>query len=510
MRHRDYLGDRVNEPPNSGLRKTASGVPNDTAPLAAAEAEIVRLQRRLARERGSRAAAEEIAEAATKASIQDAVTGLPNRTLLESRLTVELQLAERKNGHVLVLFLNINSFRLVNETHGHDVGNELLVHIASVLERSLRPQDTVGRVGSDEFVLIASGVPPDESEELATRVMHAIANEPLIGDGFVLPVNASVGAACVTGAVSASEAIHQADVAMNSAKSRRLRRFQLYTNQLREQDQRRLSIIRSLPGAIVNREFLVHYQPIVDLNTGITSSLEALVRWHRDDVMIPPGSFVEIAEESGYIADIGLLVIEMVLQDVATWRQAGASDAGWPVPPVAVNVSAKQLLNPGFARSVAVLLKKHALDARALNIELTETALIENDDITNQNLADLQAAGHQLSLDDFGTGYSSLGRLRDISFGTVKVDKSFIDAVVTNYDDQVIVRTVNSMAHTLGATTIAEGVETAAQLEVVRALGCDKVQGFFFAKPQPAHEAQEILKHVFDIPTKNYETHAMD
>lgn len=463
-------------------------------------AEIEILKRRLERERLARTEAEELSERAMRVSVEDPLTKLANRTMVNDQLRLEIEIAKRRDSKVLVLYLDLDSFKTVNDTYGHETGDALLCHAATILKSAMRPEDIVGRLGGDEFVVITTGVPESKADWFIQRLHQTLKESPLEINGIKLPLRASIGAAAVDGEATADDALHRADTAMYHAKKSLFTNCRMFDEKLAKADQTRRHVLRNLPNAVKNNQLLVHYQPIVDIRTGYIDQVEALVRWQRGEELLPPEMFIPIAEESGYIGEIGHSILAQSLEDIARWRDNRSND-NRSTPSVAINISAKQLVDRGFARKLQKLLSTFDLDTSALNLEITETTLLGKDEATFNNLRDLSDAGHQLALDDFGTGHSSLTMLRSFPFHTVKIDRTFVDETAIDEKDRAIIEALNTVAHTLGAKTVAEGIENHAQLQSAFTSGCDFAQGYLFSKALPAKQIENLFDTHFDMPT---------
>jgi diguanylate cyclase (GGDEF)-like protein/PAS domain S-box-containing protein len=427
-----------------------------------------------------------------RAALHDGLTGLPNRMLALDRIAYALGRRDREGGAVAVLTLDLDRFKLINDSLGHAAGDELLVALAPRLRDAVRPSDTVARFGGDEFVVVCDGLEgPEAAVAVAERLSRAVAEPVALRSGEHV-IGASIGIAIAgPGRDTPESLLRDADAAMYRVKERAGGdRYELFDEQMREQVVRRVRTERELRRALEGHELRVHYQPIVDLATGLPRSVEALVRWeHPERGLIPPSEFIGIAEDTGLIADLGLLVLEQAAGQVAEWQQRFGVPLG-----LAVNVSGRQLGRPEFAGQVAAIAAESGLAAGTLGLEITESVLIEEADATMGVLAALRASGMRLILDDFGTGYSSLGYLKRFALDTLKIDRSFIDGL-GGADDHggTIVEAVIRMAHSLRLDVVAEGVETDAQLSHLRRLGCEKAQGYLFARPLPPADMGELL-----------------
>ena len=417
----------------------------------------------------------------------DSLTGLPNRTLLQDRLSKALAAARRHNEEVAVLFLDLDRFKYINDSLGHSVGDELLKKVARCLEDCARDQDTVARLGGDEFLVVLSAV--EESSDAAI-VAERICSE--IGNGFevqgqMLNVTCSVGISIFPEhGYDAETLIKNADAAMYSSKDAGRNTFRFFTEKMTAQAVERLTLESSLRTALEKDQLFVVYQPEIDLTTGQMICCEALLRWDHPTLgLVPPGRFIEVAESAGMIIRIGEWVLRTACAQARKWQQDGIMST-----PVAVNVSAVQFRQDGFCEMVRRVLTETGLPAQFLELELTESVLLAHEDLTFQVLGELKALGVSLALDDFGTGYSSLSYLKQFPVNKLKIDRAFIKEIATNSRDASIAAAIINMARCLDMKVTAEGVEDEAQLALLRALGCDQVQGFFLSKPLFALQLQ--------------------
>jgi diguanylate cyclase (GGDEF)-like protein len=414
----------------------------------------------------------------------DALTGLPNRQLLQQRLDHAAERARRSHTAAAVLFADLDHFKQINDAYGHSVGDDLLIAVASRLSHLLRPGDTLSRVSGDEFVFLCEDLEdPHNAESLAARITDAFHQPFLVGD-LQLSITASVGVAYSGPGVTVSQQmVVDADTAMYEAKRAGGAGHRINDQQQAHRGDQRHSLERDLRTALRHDTLQINYQPIVRTLDGLVTGVEALLRW-TDDHRGPVPALVAIgtAERSGLINDVGRWVLQHSAHDLAQWTSQA------PATPLtmSVNVSGRQLLSHGFTNVVAGVLATTDMDPATLILEVTENILIEDDDRAITILADLKSMGVQLALDDFGTGFSSLSYLRRLPIDVVKIDRAFISDLNTGTGSNAIVEAVTHMAHQLGFTVIAEGVETQSQRDTVAHIGCDSCQGFYYAKAMPA------------------------
>jgi diguanylate cyclase (GGDEF)-like protein/PAS domain S-box-containing protein len=424
-------------------------------------------------------------------ALHDPLTELPNRTLFLDRLDHALRLARRGDSSVAVFFLDLDQFKGINDTLGHQCGDQLLLAVGNRLETALRPTDTVARFGGDEFVILCEDVPDQDAAAMLAQRIASVFERPYPLAGRDHYVTASTGIAMPrSGDEAPEDLIRDADAAMYSAKERGRARFEFYDERMRPRTLLRIRTEHDLRGAVERRELKLCYQPLVDLDTGRLAGLEALLRWeHPERGLLPPGEFIQIAEASDLIDPIGRWAIDEAARQAAAWRE----EHGGELPlTVGVNVSARQVASPGLVDAVEEALHRHQLPGHALALELTETALIEEAESPAEVVTRLKSLGVEIVLDDFGTGYSSLSYLPRFPIDTLKLDRSFIAGLDSAHTASIVTAVVN-MAQALGLGVVAEGVETEAQLYALRALGCRRGQGFLFARPMPAEEADSIF-----------------
>ena len=420
----------------------------------------------------------------------DALTGLANRTLLYDRLDQAISFAHRHGRQICVLFLDIDNFKLINDSLGHNVGDLLLVETARRLGTCLRDGDTVARLGGDEFVLLLADMEREEDVALiADRVLSAMVR-PFVHSEGELYVSASVGAAFYPRDGTDGEAlVKHADIAMYRAKDQGRNNFQVFTAEMQARIDQRLTLETHLRKALERDELELFYQPQLSLETGRIVGAEALIRWrHAEFGLVSPAQFIPLAEETGLVVPIGEWVIDAACAQLAAWQADGLRP-----PRVAVNLSARQFRQKNLARIVDQSLRLHQIGPRQFELEMTESMVMQDPEQTIQILRQLKELGVSLSLDDFGTGYSSLSHLRRFPIDVLKVDQSFVRDVTTNADDAAIAASIIALAHSLQLSVVAEGVETQAQLHYLKRQRCDVMQGYYFARPMPAHEFSALL-----------------
>lgn len=414
----------------------------------------------------------------------DMLTGLPNRTLFHDRLKMTLAMAQREHHSFAVLFLDLDRFKYVNDTLGHEAGDSLLKMVATRLQNCMRETDTLARLGGDEFTMILSNIEHIEAAaNVAQRIVYAL-SAPIDIQGQTLFITTSIGIATYPhdGADTAS-LIKNADKAMYKAKEQGKNRYVFYDAQMGDKSQRRMLLESLLHQAIQHQLFTLHYQPQVSAHSGTIIGVEALIRLYTPDHgYISPLEFISLAEEVGLIEIIGLWVFETACRQAHAWEQAGYAQR------VAINVSARQLKNPLLSTVFINIVQHFGVSPHLIEIEITENAVIDNEDTAKAILDELHAFGFKIAIDDFGTGYSSLSSLRKFPIDTVKIDRSFINDSTTNTDSAHIVSAIVHIAQSMQLNVIAEGVETIAQLNMLREIGCNEIQGYLFAKPVPAEQ----------------------
>jgi diguanylate cyclase (GGDEF)-like protein/PAS domain S-box-containing protein len=416
----------------------------------------------------------------------DALTALPNRVLLRLRMEEMLARIGRNGGTLAALCIDLDNFKSVNDTLGHSLGDLLLQHVADRLRGALRAQDTVARLGGDEFaILLADVAQPEEASTLAERLLEVV-SEPYRLDGHLVAIGASIGIALAPcDGADPDRLLKNADMALYRAKADGKNAFRFFEAEMDARVQARRRLELDLRTALSAGALDVHYQPLIDLSTGEISGVEALLRWpHAERGMIPPAEFIPVAEETGLIGPIGAFVL----------RRACAAAAAWPEHiKVAVNLSPLQFRTGNLLATVQDALQQSGLAPRRLELEITETLLLEKSDHVLATLHALRALGVRISMDDFGTGYSSLSYLRSFPFDKIKIDRSFVRELDANADSQAIVRAIVSLGTSLSITITAEGVENERDLARLKAEGCNEGQGYLFSHARPQAEISEML-----------------
>jgi diguanylate cyclase (GGDEF)-like protein/PAS domain S-box-containing protein len=429
----------------------------------------------------------------THQAFHDNLTGLANRALFRDRLDQALARAERSDRSLAVVLVDLDGFKQVNDTLGHDAGDQLLREVAERFNDVVRVSDTVARFGGDEFALLLEEIVEHEAVALAQRLLERLA-APVGVAGREVVLGASAGIVLHTGPGQSEELVRHADVAMYAAKDAGRGRYEIFYPEMTKDVGELLGIEQELRRALQRGEFSLHYQPELDLETGKIVGAEALLRWHSPTRgIVPPARFIPIAETTGLILPLGEFVLRKACAQAAAWRDAGlASDAfvTW------VNVSARQLT--GLRKVVHRALQESGLPPSALGLEMTETAVVEPGVAGERARAELKLLhedGVQIAIDDFGTGFSSLGHLRHFPIDMIKVDYSFVQGATHDPKDAAITANLVNLAHALGLVAVAEGIESEPQLTSLKSCGCDLGQGFLFARPMPADELSELLAH---------------
>ncbi len=419
----------------------------------------------------------------------DALTGMPNRVLLLDRLKMAMRMAKHMVDKVAILSIDLDNFKHINDSLGHSIGDQLLRDATERLKACVRKEDTIARPGGDEFVIILNSLKDTISAERTARHILQSFRKPFHIQEHELFATASIGLSFYPEDGGEEEQlISNADLAMSEAKKEGKNSYRLFTPSLNERVTRRLSLGNRLQRAIEHNEFAIYYQPKVLVNTGEIYGVEALIRWHPDpDTVISPAEFIPLAEETGLIIPIGQFVLDQACRQAMLWQQQGFKLS------VAVNLSTVQFNQKNFVETVEAIIEKNAIPTRLLELEITESLMMDNEDIAIDYLWKLKNMGISLSVDDFGTGYSSLSYLKQLPIDCLKIDQTFIKQLPANSDDILITSAIISMAKSLGLDVVAEGVESIEQCKLLQEKGCNKIQGFLISPPLPADELTPLL-----------------
>jgi diguanylate cyclase (GGDEF)-like protein/PAS domain S-box-containing protein len=425
-------------------------------------------------------------------AFHDGLTGLPNRVLFMDRLSHALVRAARSRRAVAVLFLDLDRFKVINDSLGHDVGDQVLIAVSQQLARTIRAGDTVARLGGDEFtVLLEDIADPSEARAVAERIMAAL-QTPFALAGHEVCITTSIGIAfSAAGQTGAEDLVRDADAAMYRGKSTGKARYEIYDSTMHARALERLQLEEELRHGIERGELRVHYQPKIELATGRIAGVEALVRWqHPDRGLISPADFVALAEETGLILPLGRWVLAEACRQARCWQDRYPDR---PPLTVSVNLSVRQFQHPSLVEDVARVLRQTGLEPGRLVLEITEGIVMEAAEASSAALQRLKDLGVRLAIDDFGTGYSSLSYLKRFPVDMLKIDRSFVDGLGRDPGDAAIIHAVTGLAHTLGLKVTAEGIETADQLVRLRLAGCDLGQGYYFSRPLPIEAVDALL-----------------
>jgi len=420
----------------------------------------------------------------------DALTGLPNRRLLRDRFAQMVAVAERERSELAVIFLDLDHFKRINDSLGHSVGDELLCAVSERLSTVIRKVDTLARLGGDEFIFALPGLQAAPAAEVARRLLEVCASPFTVG-GHDLTITPSLGISLYPRDGEDLEALlRNADTAMYKAKELGRNGFQFYSSEMNMATLEHLLMESSLRRGLTNNEFILHYQPLVCMNSGRIIGVEALIRWlHPELGLIMPDRFIKVAEDTGLINPLGDWVLCEACRQAMVWQEAGL-----PAVTMAVNVAPVQFRQAGFVEEVAGALASSGLEASLLELELTERTVMHDAEINLGTLSSLNRMGVELALDDFGTGYSSLAYLKRFPVGKLKIDRSFVRDLESDADDQAIASTIVLMGHNLRLQVLAEGVESADQLELLRKMGCDMAQGFYFSRAVQPEQMADMLR----------------
>jgi len=419
----------------------------------------------------------------------DALTGLPNRYLLSDRLEQAIHQAHRDKNKVAVLFIDLDRFKIINDSLGHQVGDKVISIVAERLATVLREGDTIARLGGDEFVVILASLEREEGVvSVAKKLLHSI-EQPIIVNSYELFTTASVGVAVYPlDGSSQEELLKHADAAMYLSKQEDGgNTFRFYRQEMNMLSLTRLNLEARLRRALKDNEFMLFYQPQIDMESGRIVGVEALLRWEPNGVMILPSDFITLAEETGLILPVGEWVLEAACRQAVVWHKTGIK--------VAINISARQFLGQDIVETISRILEQTGCKPHWLELEITESAVMEQPQASAVTMKKLAAMGITISIDDFGTGYSSLAYLKQFPVHWLKIDQSFVQNIGAGQGDEAIIQAVISLAHGLGIKVVGEGVEMESQYEFLKNLGCDMVQGFYFSRPLLADEINRLLAH---------------
>ncbi len=421
----------------------------------------------------------------------DTLTGLPNRSLLLDRLESAISRANRNKDMIALLMVDIDNLKLINKTLGHHNGDKIIQSVASRLNKIIRDTDTLSRSGGDEFNVVIENIHKlEDIGAIAAKFFDAIEHKLTIQDQEI-HIKASIGISVYPqDGTTIGSLLSHADAALYRAKDKGGNAYEFYLPELSKKANRRLSLENNLRKALENDHLVVYYQPKINLSTGIASGMEALVRWnHPEQGIIPPDEFISVAEETGLIIQLGQQVIEKSCAQFKQWL-----DAGIPVTNISINVSARQFREQDLVSILEDTLNKYQLNAENIELELTESTLLKNEDKAEKTLGQLHDMGITISIDDFGTGYASLSYLKHLPIDILKIDRSFTDGIMHDPDDIAIVNAIYGLARGLGLKLVAEGIETAEQLKKLTDMGVDYGQGYFWSPPLPADKYIELLK----------------
>lgn len=421
----------------------------------------------------------------------DALTGLPNRLLMEDRLNQIIQMAKRKDQQVAVLLLDLDHFKTINDALGHHIGDLMLRSVAERVVKSVRATDTVCRLGGDEFLVILSDKAEDKSAARMAEKLISNLTETYSIERHQLHVTPSIGICMYPqDGTDTASLLKNADAAMYHAKQNGRNSYQFFTPSLNAKVSERLALENSLHRALERGEFVLHYQPQFDLDSGLLIGIEALIRWqHPEWGMVSPAEFIPIAEESGLIISLGEWILRTACTEARRWHETGGSKV-----PVAINISSVQFQQKNFLEIISRVLKESGLSPEYLELELTEGIVMQHSEKNLELLQKLKQLGVLLAIDDFGTGYSSMSYLKRFPIDKLKIDQSFVRDVVSDPADSEIIKAIIALGHGLGLRIVAEGVETSEQLDMLRLFHCDEVQGYYFSKPLPFPELDRMLR----------------
>lgn len=429
-------------------------------------------------------------EVITNLAFYDALTCLPNRSLFDDRLSQEVAKARRHEQLLAVMFLDLDGFKIINDTFGHSVGDLFLQMVAKRLQERVREGDTISRLAGDEFLVLFPDISHIEVASVIAKKILERLSEVFVIDGKEIYITGSIGISTFPkNGADAKQLVKTADAAMYFAKEQGRNSYEFYTPAIDNRAIEKMKMERNLRKALQQDEFILHYQPQVDLISGKVIGAEVLVRWQsQGHGLLPPGSFIPLAEETGLIQPIGEWLLRSACAQNRAWRSAG-------LPPVvlSLNISHQQLKQKKFVKTLANILKDTDMDPKYLEFEFTEKVVMQDSDLALSILNELKGMGIRIAIDDFGTGYSSLSYLKFLPLSRVKLDQSVVNSIAVNPNDECISKAIIAMSHSMDLKVIAEGVENIDQLEFLRAHKCDQAQGFLFGKPSPAKDFVDLL-----------------
>lgn len=435
-----------------------------------------------------------------KLAYYDSLTGLANRTLLRDRMYKSIQYAKREQTKIAIMFLDLDHFKLINDTLGHSVGDDLLIHIAEILKLHIRESDTLSRLGGDEFVILLPSVKSNlDAQNIASKIQQTLQSKHDIGN-HQLYVTSSIGVSFYPEhGKNAEELIRNADTAMYEAKNNGRNNYRIYSESMGNYSDQQLHLEQDLIQAVKNKSGIeVFYQPKIDTISNFISGAEALVRWrHPINGLVFPDQFIHIAESTGLMIELGNIIIEESIFQIQEWNKLGLVGLK-----IAINLSARQFQDPKLVSFISSMLLNYQVNPSQIEFEITETLSMTNMTNTLRILTELKTIGVSIAIDDFGTGHSSLAYLKKFPVNTLKIDRSFILDIMENDEDKTIVQTIISMAHSLGFNTVAEGVETLEHVKILQNMDCDQLQGYYFSKPIPKDEFTKFIKDY--MPNKQY------
>lgn len=421
----------------------------------------------------------------------DGLTNLPNRFLSLDRLMHAVREAERSQRKVALLYVDLDDFKKINDTLGHDTGDRLLVDVAARLRELVRTADTLGRLGGDEFVAVLGDLRDPADAQLVAEQLISSLRKPFAIDGRELMVTTSIGISVYPDdGEQASELLRKADSAMYHAKSQGRNTYAFFTEEMNHRVSHRLAIEQAMHGALQRGEFSVYYQPLIDVASGETIGSEALLRWDSPHLgRVPPDDFIPVAEQNSMILDLGEYVLKDAVMHTMRWSQMAGRQLK-----ASVNISPRQFRDPDILKTIKQTLSNANMPTESLSLELTEGVVLSSDKHSLAMMQGLSDAGISIAMDDFGTGYSSLSYVRSFPFDVIKIDRSFVNDITEDPADLELVQAAIAMSHGLNLTAIAEGVETEQQLQLLREMGCDQLQGYLFGAPMPAPQFDEYLR----------------